>query len=530
MNDATSETGRLAGPGLQRLLFWGAMLLILLISILLRRDPTPDVSWLITMCERILHGERAYVDIFETTPPVPMLLYMPGVVVARLTDVTPEAVTFAFAYASALISLGLSARILPKYVADGGQSKWLVVLPAAVILFVLPRDVFAQREYFAAAFALPMVSVFVRHAHENVWPPLWERILAAVLAGLTIAIKPPLFALPGIVVAGYYWSRTRSLSFLISSGLLAAGVIGVAITGASLAAFPDYLGGITTLMRDVYIPVRIDAFWSLGDKGCLGVLWCVVLALILCVKQKPPVTAVLALMAAIGFLAAYFIQGKHFYYHVFPAALFGGIAVWLLIYERLRAMVPKLTAKVVGAIGVYALAILQICILFIVGFDDGRPVMSDRSWAAGLDHPRALAVAPDINISFPLARRIGAVWVDRIHSQWVARYTRYALRSGGLTEPEREKFLHYHKQDLQWILRQIAEKMPDIIIQDVWPGDSWLTSELLALKPGFLDGYEVIAEEGVIRVLRRKPGAGPNLLNSPGADAAHETGRLIQTQ
>src|SRR5262245_51085280 len=239
MSKTTSEKPKEAGS--QRLLFWATILFIFLVSILLRRDTTPDVSWLITMCERILNGERAYVDIFETTPPVPMLLYMPGVVLARLTGVTPEAATFAFAYTSALISLGLSARILPKYVADGGQGKWLVILPAAVILFILPMDVFAQREYFASAFALPMVSVFIRPVHDDVWPPLWERIFAAVLAGLTIALKLPLFALPGIVVAGYYWSRTRSLSFLISSGLLAAAVIGVTVTAASLMAFPDYL-------------------------------------------------------------------------------------------------------------------------------------------------------------------------------------------------------------------------------------------------------------------------------------------------
>ena len=162
------------------------MLLIFLVSIPLRGDANPDVSWLITMCERILDGETAYVDIFETTPPVPMLLYMPGVIIARLTGVTPETATFAFAYASALVSLGLAARILPKYVADGRQSKWSVLLPAAVIIFIFPYDVFAEREYFAAAFALPMVSVFVRHAHEDVWPPLWERLLAAVLAGLRL--------------------------------------------------------------------------------------------------------------------------------------------------------------------------------------------------------------------------------------------------------------------------------------------------------------------------------------------------------
>jgi hypothetical protein len=525
VNHTTSETGRPAGA--QRLLFMSAMLFILLASILLRREPTPDVSWLITMCERILQGERAYVDIFETTPPVPMLLYMPGVLFARLTGVTPEAATFAFAYASAFVSLGLSERILPTYVADGGQSKWLVILPAAVILLILPNDAFAQREYFAAAFALPMVSVFVRHAADGVWPPLWQRIIAAILAGLTIAIKPPLFALPGIVVAGYYWLRMRSLSFLIPSGLLAAGVIGAAVTAASLEAFPDYLGGITTLMRDVYIPARSDFFAFLGDKACLGVLSCLVLALIITVKQKPPLIAIFALMAAIGFLAAYFIQAKYFPYQGFPAALFGGIAVWVLIYGHLRAYAPGPSAPNIIAIGVYTLAILEICGLFAIGFDDGRPVMSDLSWAAGLDQPRALAISADLDIAFPLARRIGAVWVDRTHSQWVARYTRFELQSAELTESERAKLLYYHKQELERILRQIREKTPDIIIQDIRPGDSWLTSELLALNPRFLDGYEAIAEEGWIRVLQRKAGPVRKFPNRSGSDA-RETGHLIQ--
>jgi hypothetical protein len=78
-----------------------------------------------------------------------------------------------------------------------------------------------------------------------------------------------------------------------------------------------------------------------------------------------------------------------------------------------------------------------------------------------------------------------------------------------LTELERAKYSRYHKQDLEWILRQIREKAPDIIIQDVRPGSSWLTSELEALEPRFLDGYHVIAEEAGIRVLRRRPDAVP---------------------
>lgn len=152
------------------------------------------------MCERMLNGERAYVDIIEATPPVPMLLYMPGALFAKFIGGAPEAATFAFAYASAFGSLWLAARILPSRLSDGVPAG-LALTPVAVVLFILPRDVFAQREYFAAAWALPMTAVFIRHADDQSWPPLTDRVLAALLGGLMIAVKPPLFALPGVLVA-----------------------------------------------------------------------------------------------------------------------------------------------------------------------------------------------------------------------------------------------------------------------------------------------------------------------------------------
>ena len=318
--------------------FLSAMLVLAAVSVALRGEATPDVSWLITMCERMLNGERAYVDILETTPPVPMLLYMPGAVVAKFIGGTPEAATFAFAYASAFGSLWLAARILPSRLSDGIPA-WLVLAPVAVVLFLLPRDAFAQREYFAAAWALPMTAVFIRHADDHSWPPLTDRALAALLGGLTIAVKPPLFALPGVLVGLYYWARTRSLSFLLPSGLVAAAVIGLAVTAASLAAFPDYLRNMSGIMADVYVPVREPASAFVHDGGCLGVLSCLGITLILSLRDGAPAAMISAIVAA-GFLVAYFIQAKYFSYHAYPAAPFSALAAWLVVlrkWSRLRA-------------------------------------------------------------------------------------------------------------------------------------------------------------------------------------------------
>ena len=485
--------------------FLVAIALAFVVSVALRGDAVDDVSWLITMCERIVHGERAYVDIFETTPPVPALLYMPGVLVAKLTGATPEAATFAFAYASTALSLWLSGRILPEYVVEGGQSRWLVLMPAAVVLLVLPRDEFAQREYFAATFSLPIVSVFIRHAQEKEWPALSDRMGAAALGGLVLAIKPPIFALPGVFVAGYYCWRTRSLSFLLPSGIAAAGAIGMLLTAVSLMAFPDYLGEISVVMREVYVPMRNPPLaFLLNDTGCGGVLICLVAVLILSFREKPPVAAVLASLAATGFLVAYFIQGKCWYYHIFPAVPLATIAACIMVFRLVIEFVRAPTLHNALASAVYLVVGLLIGTLFFSGFKNPHSIMRDLSWANNLDHPRALAVSPTGTTSFPLARRVGAVWVGRSHSQWIAWFARMALQSGSLTEEERRRYLNWYERDLRSILREIKDKTPQIIFTDTSPDRAWLKTELSAMEPGFLNSYEVVAEEGLVRVLRKK--------------------------
>ena len=331
------------------------MLVVAAVSVALRGEATPDVSWLITMCERMLNGERAYVDIIETTPPVPMLLYMPGALFAKFIGGTPEAATFAFAYACAFGSLWLAARILPSRLSDGVPA-WSALTSVAVVLFILPSDAFAQREYFAAAWALPMTAVFIRHAGDQSWPPLTDRALAALLGGLAIAVKPPLFALPGVLVGLSYWARTRSLSFLLPSGLVAAAAIGLALTAASAAAFPDYLRNLSGIMTDVYIPSRGPVSSFLYVRACLGVLTCLGITLVLSLRGGAPAATISAIVAG-GFLVIYFAQGKYFPYHVFPAALFSALAACVAVLRELRRLRQASFAARAGAVGIFGSAL-----------------------------------------------------------------------------------------------------------------------------------------------------------------------------
>ncbi|RUW44201.1 hypothetical protein EOA36_31895, partial [Mesorhizobium sp. M8A.F.Ca.ET.021.01.1.1] len=71
-----------------------------------------DVSWLLTVGDRVLNGERLYVDIAEANPPFSTWLYLPFLVMERLTGLAAELWLSVGLAALAVASIWFSARIL----------------------------------------------------------------------------------------------------------------------------------------------------------------------------------------------------------------------------------------------------------------------------------------------------------------------------------------------------------------------------------------------------------------------------------
>src|SRR5437868_13748013 len=70
-----------------------------------------DVSWLITVNEKMLAGQRLYVDIIEVNPPASIWLYTSFVWLAHQLQLRPEAVIVAAFIGSALAASTLALRI-----------------------------------------------------------------------------------------------------------------------------------------------------------------------------------------------------------------------------------------------------------------------------------------------------------------------------------------------------------------------------------------------------------------------------------
>ncbi|MEQ8935465.1 MAG: hypothetical protein RIE56_06710, partial [Amphiplicatus sp.] len=282
------------------------------------------------------------------------------------------------------------------------------------------------------------------------------RALAVFLAGLAAAIKPPLFALPLLFCGGYLALVSRSLRPLYSSGLIASAAVFFVSTIASLWIFPGYLDAVYPLMRDVYVPIRHSAFHGIWSLPFLTSSLCLALALIrVNGEAKLSETGKIFLLAAAGFIFGFFYQGKHFDYHVVPFGLFLFVIAWTKYLSILTEKGQKPEPRALAATLIMGVILAG----FIYSFDDGSPKPRDRSWVEPLDKPTAMAIAGDLT-GFPLAREIGARWVNETHCQWSVTYPEVVMRRQHVSEQQRQVFKKYQKREIERIAALVPEKKP----------------------------------------------------------------------
>jgi hypothetical protein len=71
-----------------------------------------DVAWLLTVGEKVLDGQRLYVDVIETNPPASVLVYVPAIALGRLLGIAPERMLDAQIFFGVLLSLALTWLVL----------------------------------------------------------------------------------------------------------------------------------------------------------------------------------------------------------------------------------------------------------------------------------------------------------------------------------------------------------------------------------------------------------------------------------
>ena len=481
---------------------WLALAALFVAAVIMRHvlAANPDVSWLLTVAERIWDGQRLYVDVIETNPPIAPLTYLPGIVIARALGLPAEIVTDGLVLAAAFASLAIVAGLLKNSAVLDDVSGWPLALLGVAVLIILPAKTFGQREHIAVIALMPALAVYAIRM-KNQAPPLWGVLAAGVGAGITLSFKPHfavgiLCGLAALAVHARSWRI-----WLMPENFIAAGI--VAIYALCVVAFyPEFLSAIVPMMRDVYILVGSSPLEMV--KSSAVSIWAAALFAALLLKRAGRIDSTLLLLVAtsFGFMLAFFLQRKGWPYHSYPMIAF---AILALGYGLSLRPPPGRTLGL-AATAVLAITFVESIVWFNWAFDkafDARPLWATVARLG--PHPKILAITGEPGLGHPLVRALQGTWVSRQQALWVDGYLR-TLQSNPARDPRQDATLdRYGAREREMLIEDIRKNEPTVVLVDNF-SDHW--SDWLHDHPdvdALLRDYRLVATVNDIEIRAKVP-------------------------
>jgi hypothetical protein len=482
-----------------------AGLFALAIALRLEVAGNTDVGWLLIVGERVLDGQRLYADILETNPPIAVLVYLPGVLIARALGLRPETVTDGLVLTLAAASLVATVLMLRNSAALNGARRWPLLALAVAVETILPTHVFGQREHIALmAFAPGLAALVLRGNRESI--PPWAVGVAAFGAAVMLMFKP-YFALAlggGIITAAI---RARSWRVLFAPENIAAAVIVAAYGVFIWLRYPEYFTLIYPLVRDVYLPLVVS--WPELLMGSATMLWLTGVAFAVLLRRRESRAAGrhekslsalwVVLAGSLGFAAAFYLQRKGWAYQSYPMIALAIMALGLAILSGDTATPADRRLRVGGTI-VLGVIFAASCLWFNASFnvrDIDAPVARIKA------HPKILMLSSEAVIGHPLVRNLNGTWVSRQQGLWVREFVR-RLRQNGSVDLETDARLDFYvTRERAALIEDFKKQPPDIVLVDNLSSDWGAWAQADAEISALLKPYALAQTVHGIDILRR---------------------------
>ena len=445
-----------------------------------------DVSWLITVSERVLGGARLYVDIFEVNPPASVWLYLPQVALAQALGLRAEAVVVAIAVALALAAAALTLRLAQR-LADPPPPLVLAVALGFALL-VLPGGLFAQREHYALVLAVPLCAWL---AGLEAKAGSRSAFAGGLAGGVLVAIKPH-FALA--LAAPALWTARRRGTWrpLALAALAALAVLGVYAFSVWRIA-PAYADRLD-MLAELYLPMRER--WVRLLYGPV-VLFPAALALLLAWLggRRPARLSAMLGLAALGFTLAALIQGKGYWNHALPAVGLMIVAVAVQAYAPAR---PR-DRRPLALAALAALGLAGLTVTARIGPPRG---LVDEIRRVGPPEPTIVTLGTELATGHPAVRLVGGSWAGSRAALFTAAGVRYRTRGQAPADPRLQRWL---REDFDVLARDIAVRRPDLVLVERddkgWAlRDPAIAAAMQSYRPG--------ARSGDIEIWLRRPAPG----------------------
>jgi hypothetical protein len=310
-----------------------------------------DVAALLQFAQRMLQGERLYVDLIDINPPMVFLLDTVPIALAGLVKLPIVACFTVFVLALCGITVAACIRLLA--LRPGDQALGALLLPALIgfTLLIYPMHSFGQREHLLLVFALPYALTAAARADAS-RPALSYRleIAIALYALIGIMLKPYYAAVPlalELIVLGHrgisQWARSPQ-PWLILAGC-------IAYLGAVWLWLPDYFRVIVPLVAQCY--ERLDPATLLGlliqDQAPALLLPLVPLAVIAFRMPGAHLSRAMVALVLAG-AASGILQGKGWDYQFFTGRAALVLLIGAVVVDGVGLLTPALRRGVAIAV------------------------------------------------------------------------------------------------------------------------------------------------------------------------------------
>lgn len=382
--------------------------------------PNHDSIWLLIAAERMLEGGTYERDFSELNPPLAILVHAPAFLISAISGLSPY---FSYTVLS-FIYTGSTLVLLRKVVVNGfppaSELRLWLPLVAALLILLLPRYDFGQREHLISIFIIPYLAL-----HSTTLPqrPQFRRltILISAWACLGLFLKPVFLLLP-ILISLDHAIRQRSLRSLFSLDMITIGAMGLVYTAAVLIYFPDYF---------IFVRYALEFYGAYNNNFILVALVAVLYVLVAIalaffavrVTESPEDRRMFILLTFAAGIAAgsVIMQQKGWGYHMLPVRIFVGVSgVMLAVIAggRIRRGTPNRTFALLAKAAPFIIAAL---LLDPVGWTTEQ--WTRQNLAKTELYPELETVAADKRFYvFTAAVWVGTPWVASINAKWTSRF------------------------------------------------------------------------------------------------------------
>jgi len=495
-NDGAALVSRTQQPSGHAWLIFSAMIVLATPFWQQRWWPITDVSWLVTVCERMLAGERLYIDVIEANPPFSIWLYMPPVALAQALPLTAETAVFLWVLLLVGLGISLTAYLILKSGLLAPVHLKLLFPGVLTLLLLWPANAFGEREHMATALFLPMLVLAAWRASDSAHskPPVALAIAVGLCASSLLLVKP-YYAITPFALSVYLVWRKQDLRFLFTTENIMIGLVCVAYLISVWYLHPEFLKVIYPILQDTYIQQTRHGLVLLVYLPAFALI-ALAIKLLFTKTVAPRLLEVLLIAAASACLPLIY-QGKGWSYHAYPAITFVFIALMLLVLTPVRRQSFSLQRS------------LLLLIVALGAVFSWRPFYATerppsellREIETALPNARRVAVlGTGIATGNNINRLIGGEWIGLHCSDWLGG-TAISLADQARSVGDEAAAAKYDAMAADYRdtkLGELLSAQPNLVLvqrfDPVW-SPYWKADEGFQT---FLQNYRVIAETDIV--------------------------------